>query len=560
MKTLISFLLILSFSLPVAFAQDSKVPDIIVDSKLDFDWTSFLVAKLRRLLTQNGLPDPFTMKIDEPLVVTDSIIESYLDPEAKQFVTDLGKLIGLDLVNGQTKVVIDGLDYDIKDFKSSLKRVDNKSFKDLTISADFSASKLNLRAETVTLSVLIPTADPSKKASIDIKIVRPVIRASVENLINFDARIKIQDNGDHFKFMIPEANFENMANVLLTNPKGIYMNFRDIIIPDIRLRVGNRTLRIDPLKVKELINNNQKSLKSLLMSLLASQLKKGMGTDILKVIERYSINKEHWFHSSLLTSYFKIDSFSSARERNNLEIKMPADFCAPTIFKEKDKACLHNKQTLPKASRITPSIHQRSMDEIQTMIDSGDVNLAASISEDYINKIIAAAYDSGMMDEQLKKAGVRVGPNGISVRLDNRGEYGTLYMDLLYSPKKLERLAIGAKEVRFPVIVKVYIRIQNVDDVPNLIIHFGEADLREKTLLEGIPELGVVSNLNKLRLKKKVIHEIQAEVAGMQRQDVLSLAYPEIKGLGLENVDFEADGHGRMNALLRLKDVENTDN
>ena len=560
MKTLLSCILVLSFILPSAFAQGNKVPDIIVDSKLDFDWTGFLIAKLRKLLTQNGVADPFTMKIDEPLVVTESIIESYLDAEAKQFVTDLSKLIGMDLLNGQTKVTIDGLDYDIQDFKSSLKSVDNKSPKDLTISADFSASKLNLRADAVTLSLLIPSADPKKKASIDIKIVRPVIRANVHDLINFHAKVNILDNGDQFKFLIPEANFDNMAEVLLSNPRGIYMNFRDIIIPDIRLRIGNRTLQLDQIKVKELINNNQKSLKSLLMSLLASQLKKGMGTDILKVIEKYSIDKEHWFHSSLLTSYFKVESFNSDLERNNLEIKMPADFCSPTGFKEKDKSCLINKKTAPKPSRLTPVIHQRSMNEIKSMIDSGDVNLVASISEDYVNKIIAASYESGMMDEQLKKAGVRIGPNGISVRLDNRGSYGTLYMDVLHAPKKIERLAIGAKEVRFPVIINVFVRIQNVDGIPNLIVRFGDADLSEKTLMEGNAEIGAVSNLKKLRLKKKVIQGIQSEVAGMQNQDILSLAYPEIKGLGLESVDFESDGNGRMNALLRLKDAENSDN
>jgi len=463
MKTLLSCILVLSFILPTAFAQGNKVPDIIVDSKLDFDWTGFLIAKLRKLLTQNGLADPFTMKIDESLVVTESIIESYLDLEAKQFVNDLGKLIGMDLLNGQTKVVIDGLDYDIKDFKSSLKSVDNNLAQDLTISADFSASKLNLRAESVTLSVLIPSVDPKKKASIDIKIVRPVIRADVRDLINFNAKVRIQDNGNQFKFLIPEANFDNMAEVLLSNPRGIYMNFRDIVIPDIRLKIGNRTLQIDQLKVKELINNNQKSLKSLLMSLLATQLKKGMGTDILKVVEKYSIDKEHWFHSSLLTSYFKVESFNSDLERNNLEIRMPADFCSPVGFKEKNKSCLTNKMVTPKPSRLTPTIHQRSKDEIKSMIDSGDVNLVASISEDYVNKIIAAAHESGMMDEQLKKAGVKIGPNGVSVRLDNRGDYGTLYMDVLYAPKKIERLAIGAKEVRFPVIIKVFVRIQNVE-------------------------------------------------------------------------------------------------
>ena len=38
-------------------------------------------------------------------------------------------------------------------------------------------------------------------------------------------------------------------------------------------------------------------------------------------------------------------------------------------------------------------------------------------------------------------------------------------------------------------------------------------------------------------------------------KDLIELRYPELKGLGLDKVDFLSDGNGRMNAIMRLEDL-----
>lgn len=552
MKSLVFTFLALTLSLQ-AYSNSYKTPDILIDSKLEYDWSGFLITKLRTMLKNNGVPDPFTLKLDEPMVITDSIIESYLDQDGKDFIKNLGELIGLDILKGKTKVVINGLAYDIKDFKTNLNATE-RSDDGISIGADFSASKINLRADNVTLSIMIPSKDPAKSAQIDLKLIRPVIRASGDRLINFFAKVKIQDNKDHFKFLVPEANFDEMAEALMGNPKGIYMNFRDIEIPDIKIRIGNRTLQLENQKVKDLLNNQQKAIKSLLMSQLASQFKKGLGTTILKVMEKYKMPKESWLESSMLVSFFKLEKFSSDLNRNNLEINMPGDFCSPENFKVNAKKCLSHQITQPKPSRLNQKMNDDSVDYMKDMIDNGHANLVASISEDYVNKLLVSTFDAGLWHETMKEAGVALGPNKMMILMEEKGESATLVLDLLYTAKKIERLAIGAKQVRFPLIIKASVRIQNVEGIPNLIIHFNSVDDSDKTLLHGRPEIGVVSNVHTLRFKKKVIAAIKKDTAGLPNKDIMSLPFPQIKDLGLENVDFESDGIGRMNAILRLKE------
>jgi hypothetical protein len=41
----------------------------------------------------------------------------------------------------------------------------------------------------------------------------------------------------------------------------------------------------------------------------------------------------------------------------------------------------------------------------------------------------------------------------------------------------------------------------------------------------------------------------------LKGKDILDLRYPELKGLGLETVEFVSDGNGRMNALMKLSDL-----
>jgi hypothetical protein len=148
------------------------------------------------------------------------------------------------------------------------------------------------------------------------------------------------------------------------------------------------------------------------------------------------------------------------------------------------------------------------------------------------------------------------------MRLDTRGDSGTLMMDVIYRPTTVERIMTGSREVRFPLVLSVALRIENHDDEPVVIIRLNGVDVSDKTLIYGRPEEKIISTVKDIpRFKKAVAKAIREKVMVLSGKDIIELRYPELKGLGLDKVDFLSDGLGRMNAIMRLEDLmgNNTD-
>jgi hypothetical protein len=553
MKRTISFVLVLSILTTHVFAGAYNAPDIVINTKLNSDWSGVLVAKIRRLLKNFGEADPFKQKFDRPMTVSDSLIQDYLNPSAKELVSDLGQVIGMDVLNGKTQVTIHGLEYDVRGFRTELKTAEDES-DGVLIASDFSASKIKVSAEKLTLSLLLPGKNSLPLINIDI--IKPVISADEHGLVKFFAQLKIKDQkvSDQFKLELENVNFENLATSLVDQGHAILLDFEKIVVPEVTVRLGNKNLTFDPKRIESLLRSKRDGLKGLLVGQFSSLLKKGMGEDMLKTLNKVSFAKEYWIDSTAIQSGLRLEAINGDIHGNDLTVNFSGDFCTNEKFQTYHRHCTKNKISQIPASRITKDHHLRSLEDMKMVVESGEANIVASISEDYVNKLLLATYDAGLWKEMLEKAGAKMGPNKVFFRLDEKGsDKGTLYLDLLYTPKKIERLAIGAKEVRFPLVLKAGLKIRHEDNIPVFVVHISEIDTSDDMLLNGRSEIGVLSNVNQLRFKKKILETIRSETASLANQDVLELKYNELKNLGLETVDFVSDGNGRMNAMMSLK-------
>ena len=544
---------VLIFAIQVK-AEPFLAPDILVETRLDSDWSGVLANRIRRLIKNFGQQDPFSQRFEQPIVVSEAKVGDYLNPSAKELLSDLSRMLKMDFLNAQTQVTIHGLRYDVRGFKTEFNATEDK-IEGLSVSSDFSASKIMVSADKVTLSLLIP--GKNALPFINIEIIKPVITAAEEKLINFIAKIQLRNTNESFKLRLEDSDFSSMVSSLVGSSDSIHLDYQNIVVPNVSIKIGNQQLKFDPKKIEHLIKSKKDGIKGLLIGQVSSLLKSGMGGDILAAMNKVEFTKEYWINSKKILSQLKIDSFVSPDNANLVEVQISGDFCPPALYQLVGKKCTQEKVTRPVKSRITAKVHKESVQTMRSLIDQGNANIVVSISEDYVNKVLVATYDAGLWNDILKKSGVMLGPNKVFIRMDEAGSNtGTLYMDVIYTPKKLERLAIGAKEVRFPLVFKVGLKIKQDNLFPTFMIHIAQMDTSDETLLNGKPEMGVVSNIHSLRLKKKVLATLRAETAGLENIDVLELQYPEFRGLDLDKVNFVSDGNGRMNALILLKDDE----
>ena len=551
MKKLIPFALALSLFTSQAIAENFISPDILVETRLDSDWSGILVHKIRRLMKNIGYGDPFNQNFSGPIIVSEAKVKDYLNPSAEDLLKELGHFLNMDFLNGQTQVTLHGLGYNIRGFKTEMSATEDKK-EGLSVTSDFSANKVRVSADKITLSLYIP--GKNALPVINIEVIKPVITASGDKLINFLAKIQLKDKKDSFNFFLEDADFSALASGLVELDSNMKLDFETIIIPQVSIKVGNKEINFDPKKIEALINSKKDGLKAILVGEFSSMLTGGLAEELLGVINSVSFNKKHWVDSSTIQSMLSIDSFTNPDFGRLLEIKISGDFCAPELYKNVGERCIAERITKPVPSRLTQLHHFNSMANMRSHLDFGDANIVVSISEDYVNKVLVGTYDAGLWDDMLKSAGLALGPNKVSIRMDEKGSStGTLIMDILYTPKKLEQLAVGTKQVRFPLVMKVGLKIKQDKQESIFVIRMDEVDASDETLTNGIPDLGAVSNIHSLRLKKKVLKSIQSELIAMANTDVLEVRYPELRGLDLDKVDFVSDGNGRMNALILLK-------
>jgi hypothetical protein len=551
MKKIISFVLALSIFSSQGMAFEGQTHDIIVNTQLNYDWSSLLVNKIRRFMKVNDMGDPFNDRFEESIVIKADLAE-YLNEESTDLMQNLGDIIGLNLLRTSTQFTVNGLNYKIGEFKTDLKTTEDRP-DGISLAMDFSAAKVKLGAEKITLGIVIPGKEGRKSPVLNIEIVNPAIEAAHPELVSFFAKIKIQDNQDHFKLLIENTNFEHMAKMMLEQPESIKFSY-DLIVPPVQIKIGSKSLDFSPEKIKQLLIRKERGLKGLLLAQFAAQLSQGMGERALKVMETYKLKKDYWIDSDIETA-FKLLKFKSHVFDNHVELVSSGDFCTVDKFKTLGAGCTKAKVTKSPSSRLTAAHHLKSMGFMRELINRNDAGIVVSASEDYVNKLLTSTYDAGLWNETLQEYKIDLGPGRMAVRMDEQGETATLYLDVVKKIKGIQRAALGAQEVRFPMAIKTSIKIVTEGRTPIVIIRAEDVDLRDELLLNGRPDLGMTSNISQLRMKKKVLKMVKTELLAAKGEVLMELKFPELRGMGLENTQLKSDGSGRMHAYLRLIDL-----
>ena len=123
-------------------------------------------------------------------------------------------------------------------------------------------------------------------------------------------------------------------------------------------------------------------------------------------------------------------------------------------------------------------------------------------------------------------------------------------MDILYKLTGTQRVLVGRSELRFPVRLSIGLKMVLVDKIPHLKIRVLKVHTDESLLLKGLPQYGLISNVNTARFQQKVLKGILEEIAPFDQKILLDLEIEELMDTYLEELDFFSDGKGRASAIL----------
>lgn len=552
--TIFRFFFLFVFSLwPIMTMAQEKFspPDIIIDSKLDFNWSEMLIQKVRRLMVNKGLGDPLNGKIEKDIVFQSNIVTPDTSEATKVLLKEIELISGFKLIGSKAKVTIKKLYYSIDRLTTELSAFDHPD--GMILRGDFAGSNIKVGAEEVQFSISIPT-QRGDVSVLDFSIQKPYVMTQDQDELQFKSSIQVLESADFISLKVLDSSFQNLSSFIQIAPENVKLGVDGIIMKDIEFEMGGHKLQMTQDRLVKFVQERQDSIKTVLLEAFANGLKKGVGNTILKAIENKQIDKQYWLRSKEIISTFRMEKLSTATFVQNLQLSLSGDFCTKGHFTQMKQDCV-SQNLSPARGQISQDDYERSLADIKSQLDNGEANLVASVSENYMNKLLLTTYEAGLWKTTLGGAGVTLGDKKVFIRLVDKGKSAKLYLDIVYQTSLVSGLFLGAKEIHFPLALDVSMRMQNKNGYPNLIIHLDDVDLSKETLLKGIPQQQLTSNIKDLHLQDVVTAKIHNKLKTFIGKDIISLAYPDFQGLGLETVRFESDGLGRMGAYVKLQEL-----
>jgi hypothetical protein len=546
--SMISLIILLSLTVT---ALSSASPDILIQTKVGHDFSSLLINRYKAFCKSLGIKDPFSRRLDKPILLTKSRLNSLLPDGLKDVLNSFGNSLGLNILQTETSVWVHGVSYDVKDLKTNI-FVHGQEKDGIVLGADFMAREIRISADKVSLELVIP--GPSNTTVFTVDVIRPVVKLDNEGLISSKSLIKIKENKDYLNLEIRDLDFSKLVNNLSESQEKIDLEFERIFIPNVSLKVGNRTVKFSPEKIESLILSYRPVIREILVAQAAEILKSNAFEFSQQLVDNFKIKKDYWISTPVLQAKFSLGNISSSADGKSLQLLMPADFCTTENYKENLENCVAKKASTISPSRLNHNHFKESLAIVQDYLENDDEGLVASLSEDYLNKLMVTTYEAGLWDSALKAANVKLGQNLMKLFLNQKGDTATFIMDVIYEPSNMERIMTGSTLIRFPLAVDISFKIEKKDDIPHISVRLENVDTSDETLISGRD--GFVSSVQNIpRFKAKVAKAIRQKISHLAHKDLIELKYPEFKDLGLEKIEFVSDGNGRMNAIMRLEDL-----
>lgn len=586
MKRFIALILFIFITQGAWAQQENITPDILAYTRTQKHWNIFLLKEFRTFMNNLSMDiDPYQYQLEDNLVYSEDNIQHFISDEAKNLVQQVSVASGINIIDVVPELTVAGLGYTVSSIKPE---IDPKEQSDgnVVLKSDISITGIEAYASEIKLSFLLSQSIQGKQIpALEVKILNPKVVLNEGKSLDFGLDVLFKEKKEKIELEFLKGNFDRITDALAKDPEMIDIVYDDIKIPNVSLQLMGRQISINEEKIKEIIAVHKPSLKTILIEQVRILFEKDGAMEIFKHFNGIAFDRNYWIDSSsesMFPIFLGIRDFSVPM-KGIFKVELEGDFCTKRAFNSYAGECVNKRETVPANSTITKADFAYSKTNIETQLkEDNDIKFLASVSEDYINKVIVTTIDFGIWESIIEEIGIELGDRGVLVKLDKEGQNATVILDVIYDVGWFAGGALGERMLRFPVVLDATIRAEyydvetqnedgtvSVTSEPHIVFNLNDVNLDDSVLKYGLPKYGFPSTVKDVRkiFRKLVTKKIKKELfdydaptepekfAKWKGVDLPPLLLPEIRDMHLEKMNLESDAHGRLNLTLRGSDT-----
>lgn len=556
----------------------AKTPDILVYSKTDREWTLFLVDEFKQIMDNFSIDiNPYSMIYDEAIVYDDTTIHEFITPEVESLVKKVQEASKLDLLTLKPELTINNFGYEVSKIIPQTKPVEDKRG-DVTFQTELSLQGLKVFASNVELKLMLKDLQGKNLQALKVIVLNPLVKIDPKDFVKFKFDLRFKEDGEKISLYFDHSDFQDLITYLREKPESIKLSFDDIRVPEVSLRVMGRDIVVNTKKIKETLSLKKEEIEAILVEQLISIMEKEGAFKLLQKLDDTTFNKTRWFNKDSLDGTvlsLTLNDFSVARSGEILRTEINGNFCTPYKFYTYREECFKYSD-IKAFDRLKDIDLAKSEENILNKLSSNkDIKFSASISENYVNKIVSHTIEMGYWNEIIEDMGISLGKNAISVRMNKDKNHATVLIDAIKDVGKFKGALLKERYLNFPIVLSVDMKIEYREadlvggaiasdlkaTMPHLILTITDVDLSDETLINGIKEFKIDSTIKNVSkaFRKIVLRTIKAELSPYKNKgtELPGLMLPEIYNLKLEKAKIESDSFGRLNVTLKESDLKN---
>ncbi len=535
--------------------------DVLLQTRISRTSMEWLIEKTLLILNNAEIDDGLTgvTTIEDEILTLDEIST---DPAVEKVRTLVTSVFRVDAAKAVLRIRIPKLSYKVHSLRASAKRLDvTDPVMNIDAAARIQGVDIGL-PEGVQVDLMVPdskTGVLNRFLSATLAPSQVKVPSTLEPA-EFEVSLQaIRDDNLSFKLTGYKLDtlppyVERHVNEIETSEltTGGPITADQIAVQPVYVRVNQLSRTIDFSVFKPLIQKKMKGILTTIILEVGKSLKTSIGPSILKSIFKESLPSTLAISSEPFYTSFKVRSFSQPK-RDQFQLGVAGGLCTLEMYRRFGVNCV-NETPIPDPVRvIAPDVRRLAIEEISSVLASGKADVATSVSEEFLNRLIKTAIASKLWDEMLAEDHLKLAEKGAFVILDQKGPAPELYLDLHYSGKGgFEGIFINSRRpIRFPLRIATKVSFPLENGIPKLVITTEKVLSDADEIIRGIPQYGLPSKLV-CGLRKKIARMILRMSKKLEGRNMMELPLPIFKGIGLEKTWMESSEHGRMNIYFKI--------
>ncbi len=518
----------------------------MLKARFDIESSKAFIGHLRTFLINNDFGDPYQQVLKKPITIDLSEAMEEIPADTQRWIKELQGLLKLELFDSKFNLVIDGLGYAINDFNTEFIPISSQNLNRVEYVTHNHINGLRLHADKISFEIELNQTQLKHPIKFQIELIKPefIIDPELEAELPMGWYTSIEK--DLIRLDLHSINLQSVFSKIVKKPHLIDFSSKKLILPEVAIKIGKKEVKIDQQKLMIFLSSRENDLKQGILTILNTHMNSKLA-NIIKDSPRVLTAPKNIVFNNMVNGSLSFREMNSNRT-GLIEFNLGGFFCdAPIVLP--DKFC---ERKIPgKGKRkIDQATYERSSRLLNRLLIENSANIALSMSEDYLNQVIQATINGGLWENMLSEKELRLGPESVFVLAEDYGNTFSLYLDVIKKLTRTQRVLVGRSELRFPVKLKIFLKTEEINGIPNFKIVVREVSTNEKTLIEGFPEYNLVSDVKFVRFRGKVINTIMDDLKEFNNDELINFEIPELKDSYFQKLNFFSDGLGRANATI----------